>query len=94
MKPKTFKDRHLKTRPKANIGLCNGCGTCKTGCPEGAIEMYAYIPPVVLPPKTGEPRFRPEIDYTKCKHCYHCQKQCPRSAVENFKPWLMRKLGR
>jgi len=89
---KTFTERHLRTRPTINIGRCNGCGNCKTYCSSDAIELFAYIPPVELPPKTGEPRFRPEIDYNTCKHCYRCQMLCPKNAVEKHVPWLMQVL--
>lgn len=85
---------HFKTRPRIHIGMCNACGTCKATCKVRAVDLFAYVPNVDLPPKTGEPRFRPQVNYSKCTRCYKCRKACPRSAIEKFRPWILRVLGR
>ncbi len=47
--------------------LCMGCGACKWGCPEGAIELHDII-------KVG---IRPVIDEHKCQKCNSCLEVCP-----------------
>jgi len=89
---KNFHKRHLQTRLVSNVGICKGCGACKPVCPTEAIDFFAYIPPVDLPPKTGEPRLRPQIDYDKCEKCNRCKQECPNSAIEIFTPRLMKVL--
>jgi len=82
-------ERHLKTRPVVNVSACIGCGGCKKACPAKAIDLFACMPLVELPPKTGEPRFRPETAYSMCTRCYRCQEFCPQNAIETHKPRLM-----
>jgi len=84
---------HLQTRPVVNIGTCAACGKCKNVCRVKALDLFPCIPPVEVPPKTGEPRIRAEINYSKCVHCYRCQSLCPKNAIETYKPWVMRILG-
>ena len=83
-----FVSLHLRSRPKVNVSKCIGCGICKETCPSGFIDLFALIPNVELPPKTGEPRFRPEIDYHGCNRCYRCRESCPKSAMEMYKSWI------
>jgi len=89
---KKFRKNYLQSRFTVSVAKCKGCGACKPICPTGAIGFFAYIPPVDLPPKTGEPRFRPQIDYSKCAKCNRCAKQCGNNAIEVFIPRLMRLL--
>jgi coenzyme F420 hydrogenase subunit beta len=48
--------------------LCNGCGTCVSLCPHGAIKL-------VLNKKRG--LYSPSVESTKCEHCGVCFKVCP-----------------
>ena len=91
---KSFMKWHLEQRPVVDISKCTGCAECKPACSSGAIEFFAFIPQVDLPPKTGEPRFRPEIEYRKCNRCYRCQELCPRNAIKTHKPRMMKILRR
>jgi len=87
---KNFKERHLKTRPVANITTCIGCAGCKNACPAKAINLFACVPDIELPPKTGEPRYRPEVKLSKCTRCYRCLEKCPQRAIMKFKPRIMK----
>lgn len=49
-------------------GLCTGCGTCVSLCPNEAIEM-------VIDKKKGI--YIPEINEGKCNNCDICYKVCP-----------------
>ena len=84
--------RRLKSQLNVDISTCIGCARCKAACATGAIELFACIPLVALPPKTGEPRQRPEINQDKCTRCYRCLEKCPHAAIGLRKSWIMRLL--
>lgn len=54
-------------------GLCTGCGTCVSVCPNSAIEM-------ILDSKIGI--FIPRIDENKCNDCGICYETCPGHSVD------------
>ncbi|HEX3030747.1 MAG TPA: EFR1 family ferrodoxin [Bacillota bacterium] len=49
---------------------CNGCGSCATNCPAGAIKMH---------------RRKPYWTY-KCESCMRCMNFCPAKAIEASHP--------
>ncbi|MGE3841015.1 MAG: FAD-dependent oxidoreductase [Vicinamibacterales bacterium] len=56
-----------EARRCVSCGLCTGCGTCVTYCPDVAIRPSGT---------TGY-----EIDYAHCKGCGLCAQECPRGAL-------------
>lgn len=56
-----------------NDGLCTGCGTCVSLCPNESIEM-------TLDPKKGI--FLAEINKDSCNNCGICYKICPGHEVD------------
>ena len=84
-----FAAMYLKSRPVIHVTPCTGCGVCKKTCPVKAVDLFALIPDVPVPPKTGDPRSRPEIDYLKCTRCYKCMENCPQAAIKMYKPLIM-----
>ena len=81
---------YFYSRPGINISKCVGCGKCKIACDTQAIDLFALIPTVEIPPKTGEPRSRPEVDILKCVRCYKCKDVCKKGAISIIKPILYR----
>ena len=54
-------------------GLCTGCGTCVSLCPEEAIKL-------IIDEKRGI--YVPELDEDKCNNCGICYKVCPGHEVD------------
>ena len=54
-------------------GLCTGCGTCVSVCPNTAVEM-------TLDSKIGI--FIPRLDENKCNECEICYETCPGHSVD------------
>jgi len=85
-----LRSRYFETRLTVDIGKCIGCGDCKPACPTKALNLFAYVPNVELPPKTGEPRFRAEIKHSECIQCGRCQAVCRRKAIQVCRPPLVK----
>jgi len=62
-----WEDARREARRCVSCGLCTGCGTCVTYCPDVAIRISQT---------TGY-----EIDYAHCKGCGLCAQECPRGAL-------------
>jgi uncharacterized protein (DUF362 family)/NAD-dependent dihydropyrimidine dehydrogenase PreA subunit len=59
---------HSRTimRPRANLDLCTGCGTCIEQCPVSALSMGDTLP---------------VVDIDTCITCFCCQEMCPEKAI-------------
>jgi uncharacterized protein (DUF362 family)/Pyruvate/2-oxoacid:ferredoxin oxidoreductase delta subunit len=53
-------------RPKADVNLCTGCGTCIEQCSVKALQMVDDIP---------------QVDADTCITCFCCQEVCPEKAI-------------
>lgn len=62
-----FFDSRIKVRPKADIDLCTGCGTCIDQCPVSALTMIDDLP---------------VVDPERCITCFCCQEMCPEMAIK------------
>jgi uncharacterized protein (DUF362 family)/Pyruvate/2-oxoacid:ferredoxin oxidoreductase delta subunit len=55
-------------RPRADAGLCSGCGTCVDQCPVSALSL-------------SEGEHLPDVDDDTCISCFCCQEICPEKAI-------------
>ena len=61
-----FLEYRMLMRPKADPGLCTGCGTCIDQCPVTALSMTDNLP---------------QVDTQVCIACFCCQEICPEKAI-------------
>jgi len=69
----------LASRPRAEGGLCVGCGKCAEVCPAKAIRMRGGLP---------------RIDRGACIRCFCCQEFCPKGAMKVHRPAAARLLNK
>jgi 2-oxoacid:acceptor oxidoreductase delta subunit (pyruvate/2-ketoisovalerate family) len=57
-------------RPRVNMDICVGCGTCERNCPANIVTV------------SKEPSLSVFIDMNYCKGCGICSEVCPKNCIE------------